>query len=234
MITVRLPDVALNMSRIYPLKRRSSVGNQSFYEKIGLSYNMSTRNEVTASDSLYNINEPQYLTEKFKNGMKHTIPISTSLKMFKYFSLTPSFNYSEIWYLKTINKNWSDTSNSVYTDTLTGFARGNSYNMAANLTTKVFGMYSFKSKNIKALRHVITPSVGLSYIPENNSGLRSYTDSSNTTFEYSVFQDGIYGTSNSVEAGFLNFGLMQNFEMKVRNRKDNPNNTNNNIPFSFL
>jgi hypothetical protein len=222
-ITVRLPDVALNMARIYPLKRKNAIGNQKFYEKIGLGYNMSARNEVTALDSLYNINEPQYLTEKFKNGMKHTIPLSTSLKMFNYFSLTPSFNYSEIWYLKTINKNWSDTSNSVYTDTLTGFSRGNSYNMAANLTTKVFGMYSFKSKNIKALRHVITPSVGLSYVPENKSGLRSYTDSSNTTYDYSIFQDGIYGTTHATEAGFLNFSLLQNFEMKVRNKKDTVN-----------
>ncbi|MCB9359805.1 MAG: LPS-assembly protein LptD [Flavobacteriales bacterium] len=223
MITVRLPDVALNMARIYPLKKKNAVGNQRFYEKIGLGYAMSARNEVTALDSLYNINKPQYLTEKFKNGMKHTIPVSTSLKMFKYFSLTPSFNYSEIWYLKTINKNWSDTSNRVYTDTITGFARGNTYNMAANLTTKVFGMYSFKSKNIKALRHVVTPSVGLSYVPENNSGLRSYTDSSNTTYEYSIFQDGIYGTSNTTEAGYINFGLLQNFEMKVRNKKDTVN-----------
>jgi lipopolysaccharide assembly outer membrane protein LptD (OstA) len=223
LITVRLPDIALNMARIYPLKRKNKVGSQRFYEKIGFGYAMSARNEVTALDSLFNINEPQYLTEKFKNGMRHNIPINTSLKVFKYFSLTPSFNYSEIWYLKTINKNWSDTSNSVYTDTINGFARGNSYNMSANLTTKVFGMYSFKSKNIKALRHVITPSVGLSYVPENNSGLRSYTDSSNTTYDYSIFQDGIYGTSNTVEAGLLNFGLLQNFEMKVRNRKDTIN-----------
>ncbi|TXB66670.1 LPS-assembly protein LptD [Vicingus serpentipes] len=223
LITVRLPDIALNMARIYPLKRKNTVGSQRFYEKIGFGYAMSARNEVTALDSLFNINEPQYLTEKFKNGMRHNIPINTSLKVFKYFSLTPSFNYSEIWYLKTINKNWSDTSNSVYTDTINGFARGNSYNMSANLTTKVFGMYSFKSKNIKALRHVITPSVGLSYVPENNSGLRSYTDSSNTTYDYSIFQDGIYGTSNTVEAGLLNFGLLQNFEMKVRNRKDTIN-----------
>tara|TARA_R110001592_G_scaffold5171_1_gene28641 strand:+ start:4938 stop:7481 length:2544 start_codon:yes stop_codon:yes gene_type:complete len=223
LITVRLPDVALNMARIYPLKRKNAIGNQKFYEKIGLSYSMNARNEVTALDSLYNINEPQYLTEKLKNGIKHTIPLNTSIKMFNYFSLTPSFNYSELWYLKTINKNWSDTSNSVYTDTLTGFARGNSYNMAANLTTNLYGMYSFKSKKIKALRHVITPSVGLSYVPENNSGLRSYTDSSNTTYEYSIFQDGIYGTTHATEAGFLNLALLQNFEMKVRNKKDTVN-----------
>jgi len=223
MITVRLPDVALNMARIYPLKRKSSIGGQRFYEKMGISYSMNARNEVTALDSLYNINEPQYLTEKFKNGMKHTIPLNTSIKVLKYFSLTPAFNYSELWYLKTINKTWDDTANVVTTDTIHGFSRGNSYNTSVNLTTKFYGMYSYKSKKIKALRHVITPSIGLSYIPENNSGLRSYTDSSNTTYDYSIFQDGIYGTSHTTEAGFINMSLLQNFEMKVRNKRDTAN-----------
>lgn len=223
MITVRLPDVALNMARIYPFKMNKKIGSQRFYEKIGINYSMNARNEVTALDSLYNINEPQYLTRKFKNGMKHTASLSTSVKMLKYFSLTPSVNYSELWYLKSINKTWEDSTNSVRTDTINGFARGNSYSMAANLTTKYYGMYSFRGKTIKALRHVITPSVGVSYIPENNSGLRSYTDSSNTRYEYSIFQDGIYGRSNTTEAGFVNMSLLQNFEMKVRNKKDTAN-----------
>ena len=223
LITVRLPDIALNMARIYPFKQKTSVGGQKFYEKIGVSYSMNTRNEVTALDSLYNINEPQYLTQKFKNGMKHTIPLNTSIKLFKYFSLTPAFNYSEVWYLKTINKSWSDTSNSVVTDTINGFARGNTYNTSANLTTKFYGMYAFKGKKIKALRHVITPSAGLTYVPENNSGLRNYTDSSGKNYDYSIFQDGIYGTSHTTEAGFVNMSLLQNFEMKVRNNKDTAN-----------
>ncbi len=223
LITVRLPDVGFNMARIYPFKPKNKAGSQKFYEKIGLSYNMNARNEVTALDSLYNINEPQYLTQRFKNGMKHTIPLNTSIKMFKYFSLTPAFNYSEIWYIKTINKQWSDTFNSLLTDTLNGFARGNSYNMSANMTTKLYGMYSFRGEKIKALRHVITPSIGVNYIPENNSGLRSYIDGNNEKQEYSIFQDGIYGTSHTTEAGYVNMSLLQNFEMKVRNKKDTVN-----------
>lgn len=219
MITVRLPDVALNMARLYPFKKKKVVGSQKFYEKIGLSYSMNTKNEVTASDSLFNINEPQFLTSKFRNGMRHNIPINTSLKLFKYFSFAPSFNYSEIWYLKTINRTYTD-SNTVFTDTLNGFARGNTYNMSTNLTTKLYGLYQFKGKNKSALRHVITPSVGVSYIPENNSGLRFYTDSTGARNEYSIFEDGIYGISHQTEAGNVNFNLLQNFELKVRNKKD--------------
>ncbi len=218
-VTLRLPEVAFNVSRIYPFKRKS-IGKQKFYEKIGLSYSMNTKNEVTAGDSLFSLNKLDLLQDKFKNGMRHSIPLSTSFKVLKNFTINPTFNYSEIWYLESVNKTWNSQTNQLETDTLTNFVRGNSYNMAASISTKIYGMYQYRGKVIKALRHVITPSVGFSYIPENKSGLRSYTDSTNTSLDYSIFENGIYGTSNSKEAGLVNFSLLNNFEMKVRNRKD--------------
>ncbi len=218
-VTLRLPEVAFNMSRIYPLKRKT-VGKQKFYEKIGLSYSMNAKNEVTAGDSLFTSNNFDELKREFKNGMKHTIPVSTSFKLLNNFTVNPAFNYSEIWYLQSLNRSWDDQNNQLKTDTLANFVRGNSYNMSVGLSTKVFGMYQYRGKIIKALRHVVTPSVGFSYTPENKSGLRSYTDTSNIVHDYSIFENGIYGVSNTKEAGLINLGLLNNFEMKVRNRKD--------------
>lgn len=223
-VTLRLPELAFNMSRIYPLARKKQVGAQKFYEKIGLSYSMNFRNEIVAQDSLFNINKTNLLTDKMKNGIKHTIPISTSFKVMKYFTLNPAVNYSEIWYLKIIAKNW-DTSQvgNVRTDTVTKFERGSTYSTSANLTTKLYGMYNFKGGNIKAIRHVITPSVGLSYTPENNSGIRSYTDTLNNKYKYSIFQEGVYGTSHTAKAGLLNFNLLQSFDMKYKTKNDTVN-----------
>jgi hypothetical protein len=181
---------------------------------------MNTKNQVTAGDSLFTSNNFEQLQREFKNGMKHSIPISTSFKLLKNFTVNPTFNYSEIWYLESINKNWDNQNNQLTTDTINNFVRGNSYNMAINLSTKIFGMYQYKGKVIKALRHVVTPSIGFSYTPENKSGLRSYTDASSTTYDYSIFENGIYGRSNTAEAGLINLSLLNNFEMKVRNRKD--------------
>jgi hypothetical protein len=181
---------------------------------------MNFKNEVTAGDSLYGLNNLEVLSGQFKNGMRHAIPISTSMKVLKHFTVNPSFNYSEIWYLESVDKKWDNTINELVVDTVNGFVRANSYDMNVNLTTKMYGMYQYKGKMIKALRHVITPSVGLSYIPENNQGLKSYIDSTNNKFEYSIFQNGIYGSTNRQEAGNVNLGLLNNFEMKVRNRKD--------------
>jgi lipopolysaccharide assembly outer membrane protein LptD (OstA) len=218
-VTVRLPEVAFNVSRIYPFKRKA-IGKQRFYEKIGISYSLNTKNEVTAGDSLFSMNNLGSLSDKFQNGMKHSIPISTSFKVLKHFTVNPTFNYSEVWYLKSINKSLNPANNQIETDTIGGFVRGNSYNMAVNMSTKVYGMYQYRGKIIKALRHVMTPSVGFSYLPENRSGLKSYVDSTNTEFDYSIFENGIYGRSNSTEAGLVNLSLLNNFEMKVRNRKD--------------
>jgi LptD protein len=219
-ITVKLPEVAFNVSRLYPFKKKLTVGKQSFYEKIGLSYSMNTKNEVTAGDSLFRVNDFDKLKKEFRNGMRHTIPISTSFKILKNFTVNPTFNYSEIWYLESINRTFNADSNRVETDTLNSFVRGNSYSTAVSLSTKIYGMYQYRGNFIKALRHVVTPSVGWSYTPENTSGLRSYSDTSGNEFEYSIFENGIYGSSNTAEASRLNFSLINNFEMKVRNRKD--------------
>lgn len=220
-VNVRLPEIAFNMARIYPLARKKIVGKQRMYEKIGLSYSFNFRNEVTATDSMYK--NLDFIQSKLKNGIKHSIPISTSLKVMKYFTLNPTVNYTELWYLKTIKKSVDRFDNAVITDTITEFARGGTYNASANLTTKIYGMYNLKMGRIKAIRHVITPSVGVSYTPENNSGIRTYTDTTNTSYKYSIFQEGIYGGTNSAKAGLLNFNLLQNLEMKVKSKKDTLN-----------
>lgn len=219
-ITLRLPELAFNVSRINPFKNKTRVGKQKFYEKIGVSYSMNTKNEVSARDTLFATRNLDLLADEFRNGMKHSIPVATSFKALKHLTFTPNLNYSEIWYLESINKTWDNQNNQLVTDTVSGFVRGNSVSTGINLTTKIYGMYQYRGKVIKALRHVVTPSIGVTYTPENNSGLKSYRDSNNVEYEYSIFENGIYGRSNTTEAGVINMSLMNNFELKVRNRKD--------------
>ena len=219
-ITVRLPEVAFNVSRLYPFKRKTVVGKQKFYEKIGISYTLNAKNEITAGDSAFSINNSDQLFNEMKNGVRHTIPLSTSIKAFKHFTVTPAINYTELWYYQSINRSYDDQTKNVITDTLSQFSRGFTGNGSISLTTRLYGMYQYRGKVIKALRHVITPSVGWAYIPKNNSGLDSYVDSNNTNIEYSIFENGIYGSTHTVESSLINMSLINNFEMKVRNRKD--------------
>src|SRR6185436_15977503 len=88
--------------------------------------------------------------ETFRNaryGIKHTLPISSSFKLFKYFTLTPHINYTERWYFQTIEKHWDPTFfaeggqvhyGSVVNDTLTGFKAARDFNFGTALTTKLY------------------------------------------------------------------------------------------------
>jgi hypothetical protein len=163
--------------------------------------------------------------------------------VFKYFTLNPTANYRENWYFKTTEQRWdsavSDTNNpragTIYKTPVSGFDRTYDYNFSANLTTKIYGMVQMKKGPVKAFRHVMTPSIGLTYKPENNQGLDTYGkteyylnsgDSLSARYvekEYSIHEGSVYGGLNSKESGRITMGLLNNFEMKVKSEKDTAN-----------
>ncbi len=232
-VSLSLTEMNLTMNRIFPFKRKTRVGKTKFYEKIGISYNSNLKNIINTKEST--LFTESSLSE-FKNGIKHSIPVSTSLKVFKSFTINPSFNYTERWYSNYLNKYWDEnlyindsTYGGVVIDTISGFKRAGDYTIRAALTTKLYGMYQFSPKfirdRIKALRHIVTPSVSFSYRPDFSEDKWGYykeyqTDTSGNTGQYSIFDDGIYGKPPAGKSGMINFSISNNLEMKVRNLKD--------------
>jgi hypothetical protein len=87
-------------------------------------------------------------------------------------------------------------------------------------------MFQFKGKYLKAIRHVATPSVSMSFRPDFQEAKWGYyeidpvesTDS--TTVYYSPFSDGLYGIPGSGKSGTVSFSLNNNVEMKVARKND--------------
>src|SRR3546814_21037279 len=63
-----------------------------------MSYSLQADNRVTTGDSI--LFNPQTL-DKLQTGIRHSIPVSTSFNLFKYFFVSPSFNYNERWSMKS-------------------------------------------------------------------------------------------------------------------------------------
>lgn len=226
-ISLNLPKVSFNMSRIYPFKRKSAIGQARWYEKVGLTYSAELDNSLsTKFDNLLTIQS----LKKMKNGIQHRIPLSTSFTLLKYVSLSPSVNYSENWYLRTIEKKWDADTRKVTIDTVQGFRRAWQYNTGASMSTKVYGMFSFSQKSkVQAIRHVLTPSVSISYRPDFSSDFYGFyktvqVDTTGRTQQYSIFESSIYGGPASGKSGSIGFGIGNNLEMKVRSDKDTTTN----------
>ena len=79
---------------------------------------MNSRNTITTADSLL---FTQNSISKFRNGIKHNIPITASLKILKHFNFNPSLNITERWYLNRIEKTWDNINTTLLTDTVNKF-----------------------------------------------------------------------------------------------------------------
>lgn len=218
-VHLKLPSASFNINKFYPFKTFNQSNKKKWYDKINMSYKLNSKNQINTIDSL--LFTPASLNE-FENGIKHYIPISASFKALKHFNLTPSFSYTERWYFNHINKYWDG--DGVQTDTLKGFKRAYNYNLSTSLSTKLYGILQFKKGKIKAVRHVLSPSVSLRYTPDfsaNNYGFYQevQSDSLGSIQQYSIFQNGIYGTPSSGKNGTISFNLGNILEMKV-NSKD--------------
>ena len=221
-ISLTLPDVSLNSKRVYPLKLIGNSAKTQWYDKISIQYGMNTKNTISTTDSLLFTKNS---LSKFRNGMTHNIPISTSIKVLKYFTLTPSFNLTERWYLNRIEKTWNSNDSTLTTDTISKFTRAHDYNLSTGLNTKIYGLVEFKKSKIAGIRHVMSPNISFTYNPDFSDEKYDYyktvqINENGETQNYSIMENGIYGSPSNRESGTINFSLGNILDMKIRNNKD--------------
>ncbi len=222
-IAVTLPTITFNVSSFNPFKRKEAVGKTRWYEKIKMSYSMKMTNSVNTTESEIFTKET---LQKMKNGIQHTIPVSTSLTLFNYINISPSFNYTERWYFKKVSQQWNNETRTLETlDPEYGFWRLYNYNASVAANTTIYGTYVAKKKErkLQAVRHTITPNIGLAYAPDFSRQKYGFyetvqTDTTGRFKVYSPFTDNAYGVPGSGQQFALTFGLSQSLEAKIRTK----------------
>jgi len=225
-ISFSLPKLNVNLNnRYFPFKKELSAGKKRWYEEIGLSYSMNAVNEIRTK-----LNKPLFTPTVFRDssrtGIQHNVQITGNYKVMKFFVLTPSVSYVERWYFNRRDYFFDAERNptSALYDTVNGFFANRSFNTQANLTTKVYGMFRYKGF-IKAIRHVMTPTVGVSYKPDFSNDFWGYyqrvqTDTSGTIEKFNRYQGGVYGFASEGRQGNVNMSLLNTLEAKVRSKRD--------------
>jgi lipopolysaccharide assembly outer membrane protein LptD (OstA) len=216
-INMTLPTLQFSLDRMYPFVGKDGV-KKGFFKNINLQYNLNGRNTINTTDSLF------FKSEMFKDaqvGFQHSIPLSTNFKIFKYFSASTSVNYEEIWYLKTIRKEYSTEQNAVINSTVNGFDAFRTYNFSASLGTTIYGTFNFgENKKIQAIRHVMRPSVSYGYTPSFEKYYDTYAidGSGNMDNRYTRFEGGIFGAPGLTNSNTMGISISNTFEAKVTDK----------------
>ncbi|MEE4116587.1 MAG: putative LPS assembly protein LptD [Marinilabiliaceae bacterium] len=234
-MSLNLPKASLTMSRIYPLKTKKSSGSK-WWQQLTVQYSANLDNRINVADSL--LFSPE-VWDNMKNGFKHDIPITLPLNPIKNLSISPQLSYSGVLYTRKMTKRWeenyydpvsNDTISGIIEEEIPGFFYGQSFrpSISASYSPQLFGMYTFKNPEARviAVRHVVKPSISFSYVPSMD-GLSTdmyrevQVDTLGNTREYSIFEDGIYGTPSLPNRnGSLSLSLINIIEAKVRSRAD--------------
>ena len=216
-INMTLPSFQGSVSRIYPFEPRLGT-KKGIIQNINLQYSVRGENRITTTDSLFFKKE---MFDSAKTGLQHNIPISTNFKLFKFFSFSASTNFQETWVFKTVNKSYDQQNQQEITEETSGFDSFRTYNFSTSLGTTVYGMYNFSEKSkIKALRHVLRPSLSFGISPPFDQYYDSYeivsADGLTTSqVEYSRFEGSIFGLPNKNYSSSISLSLNNNIEAKV-------------------
>ena len=223
-VTVTLPEMSFTVNRFYPFRKKNSIKKNPFGD-LSVSYSMAAKNTINTKDSL--LFTPETLSHSMQNGIIHKIPVSLPMKVLKHFTFSTSANFTDRMYFESLRKYWVDTSATggyVKTDTVPGFNNIFDFNLNASLTTKLYGIVRFKKGPLRAIRHVFTPSIGFSYVPDFGNEKWGYTGRYNDTLgrevTYSKYQGFLYGAPGTQKVGNINFSFANSLEIKVRSRKD--------------
>lgn len=231
-ISLSFPSLSLSLQRVYPFKKKKVAGSEKWYEKISLTYSGSLSNSISTKESEL---LDKSLVKDWRNGMRHSIPISATFQIFKNINITPSFNYNSRWYTYKVMQSWDDSKQKVVRDTIFGFNRVYNYSLSVSANTKLYGFYQPSRLWIKLFgdklimtRHVFTPSVSYSMAPDFGDyrygyyDTYSYTDSNGQfrTVEYSPYSGSLYGVPGKGKSGTISMSISNNVEMKVRSDRD--------------
>ena len=195
--------------------------------------------------------------DRLTNGMGHNFQIGLpNFTLLKYLNFTPSVNYGMNWMFNAgrqyLEDEYDKDGNPVMVTDKDGhlvhaqrvvndpgrafntFGVTQTYSGSMSMSTRVYGMFNFgKHRRIQAIRHVITPSVSMSFSPEKGKAfngwrtLDAYYDrrgSYHPEAMYNIY--AVPGHHNSVSApgrgktGSMSVSIGNNLEAKVRDLRD--------------
>jgi len=227
-VTIDFPDFNFRMERIYPFRKKESVGKPKWYEDITLQYDATLKNTLTGhEDNLFS----ETNLKNMKNGFQHKIPFSINFKALKFFNITPSMNYTGVFYTSQIRKTFyadstgADTRRGVLViDTIRGlsYAHALAPSLSVSMNPKFYltNTYGPNSK-VQAIRTVISPTVGISYVPDLSRFFdysKTYVDGNEIEKRYTIYDhQTVYRVPTMPgQSGAVSLGVNGNVEMKVR------------------
>ena len=192
----------------------------------GLSFNNKDRDyyESVYIDSSDSFSWLDSTSNEQNSGWVHTSSINAPQKVFKYISLNPSMNLKSVWVDKYYEGQWVDSTLSFNKKIRQGFASRTTGSFSMNANTQIYGLIPIPFGPVKAIRHVMSPSIGYSWTPDFSEPLfrkdlgyvLTEYDSTGKKYFHDKFAGTMGGSTPRSKSKSMNFSLNNIFQAKVK------------------
>lgn len=221
-INLRLPQINVAMNQFYLFKPKNGGIREGLLRNIIINTGLNFNNYADTNKSEI-FKKPMW--DNLQTGIQNPISISTNTSFLKYFSLNLSANFNNVLTTKTTTKTFDPVSNSVISTKNSKIAGFSTFTTSASVQTTLYGDRNFGDKSfVKAIRHMMIPSISFNYSPDFGESkwgyYQYYQDANGALTPYSIFEGGIFGSPTMGLTQSIGLNISNNIEMKIRDKEN--------------
>ncbi|MFM1913648.1 MAG: hypothetical protein RIR51_1491, partial [Bacteroidota bacterium] len=176
------------------------------------------------------------LLNKAQTTFNYSLPISLpNIKINRYVNLTPGMSWSGKMFTRSYNYTYVEADSSVRIDTLRGLPKFNSQiSFSASANTRLYGTLRFGNGRLQAIRHVMAPSISVSYTPDYSDPSFGYFQDVRINNRKFTNKDGVEQVGDIMRIssfdpsqiayrganGSVSFGIQNTIEAKLKSKSD--------------
>jgi lipopolysaccharide assembly outer membrane protein LptD (OstA) len=186
--------------------------NLKWYHSLYWDYTAQGLNQRTAANTT---------GDRWRGGVRHTLNFRSPQSTFRYLSVTPSISLTDDWFAEWLDYRLVD--HSVVPVNRDQLRQRLTFSLRGSATTKLYGIFLNPFGVGADFRHVMTPTITASYIPnfsERKWGYYGYLQiPDSTVYTWDKFKGNVFAPTPSSEQRTLGFDLDNLFQYK-RTKED--------------
>jgi len=195
-------------------RRKRSGRGKAWYENFYISYSaqLLNRRSLIRSTSTDEFRKTRFF------GARHSANLSGSQRIFRYINITQSLSYNETWQDRIKRYYYDPETGQILSEEEAGFWARRIFTSSFSANTKIYGYFPLNRWGIVAFRHVLTPSVGISFMPDFSDPAWGYyqevADSTGKLYRKDRFAGSAFGGTPSGGQRSISLSVRNIFQMK--------------------
>jgi lipopolysaccharide assembly outer membrane protein LptD (OstA) len=188
---------------------------RSWYENFYYNYAVSAQNRYTKTQTSDTTTKVDHLSSANHNL---NFSLNSPKRYFGWLYLNQSMQVNEDWFDRTTNYATDSARKQIVSAEKKGFAARHLFNYSISANTKIYGTFQPNLGPVRALRHVVTPSLGFSYRPDFSDPRWGYFERvtlQGSRGDSTVRRDRFGGSTPSGKVASMNFSVGNLFQMKT-------------------